>query len=135
MIFPAFGEDNYCLISLDIVEAHVRSWAHALFEIEVSRVNESLEYIIGFGNGVTIACTRKFEFTLKGVSGESIERSFGMEILHAIQESYVRMREADRRKERTDCVSLNLAQNGAIINLALGLRAGARIRDQLYPKL
>lgn len=69
------------------------------------------------------------EVTLKGVEDGAIIKVFGSEIHGAVQECAIRRRET---KPATECISMILTQNGAFINLSLGLEVGLRIQSQLY---
>jgi hypothetical protein len=56
---------------------------------------------------------------------------FGHDIRNAITESPVHRRELEEGKSVTECVSMVLTKNGAIINLSLSLEAGLQIQKAI----
>jgi hypothetical protein len=72
------------------------------------------------------------EVTMKGVEDKAIIKVFGPEIYNAIRESPVRRRELKEGKHKTECVSMILTKDGAIINLSLGLKGSLQIQHKLY---
>jgi len=81
--------------------------------------------------GITLIIPHS-EATLKGVLDEAIIKVFGPEIHDAITESPIRRRELEEKKGVTECFSMILTKNGAIINLSLGLKGGLQIQNKLY---
>lgn len=65
--------------------------------------------------------------TLKGVLDEAIIEVFGTTIQGAITGSPIRRRQLEEGKRLTECVSMILTKNGAIVNLSLGLEGGLQI--------
>jgi hypothetical protein len=129
MVFPLRGGFIDCLMSLDICEWGVEYLAMALFNINVRWVEQVLHAVLREG---TTLITPNSETTLKGVPDKAINIVFGSEIQNAINESPVRRRELQAGKHITECVSMILIKNGAIINISLGLDAGVQIQNKLY---
>ncbi|KFY48961.1 hypothetical protein V495_00870 [Pseudogymnoascus sp. VKM F-4514 (FW-929)] len=129
MVFPLWGGPVDCLMSLDVCESDVEHLAMLLFDAQMKWV-EQVRHIV-LNEGITLIIPHS-EATLKGVRDEAIIKVFGNDIYNAINESPVRKRESKEGKLRTECVSMILTKNGAIINLSLGLDRGLEIRDKLY---
>lgn len=129
MVFPLWGGPVDCLMSLDVCESDVEHLAMLLFDAQMKWV-EQVRHIV-LNEGITLIIPNS-EATLKGVRDEAIIKVFGNDIYNAINESPVRKRESKEGKLRTECVSMILTKNGAIINLSLGLDRGLEIRDKLY---
>jgi len=75
------------------------------------------------------------EITLKGVLDEAIIDVFGSEIHRAITACRMRRKELEEGNRVTECVSMILTSSsdeGAIINLSLGVEEGTQIREKLY---
>ena len=129
MVFPLWGGPVDCLMSLDVCERDVEHLAMVLFEAQVKWV-EQVRHIV-FKDGITLIIPNS-EATLKGVQDEVIVKVFRPEIRNAIKGSPVRKRELQQVMDRTECVSMILTKNGAIINLSLDLEGGLQIRKRLY---
>lgn len=123
-VFPLWGGPVDCLLSLDVCESRVEYLALALFNARVKWVEEARH--IGFEGGATLTVPNS-EVTLKGVKDEAIIMVFGSEIHSAINESRIRVRELQEGKLMTECVSMILTTQGAIVNLSLGLDRGLEI--------
>ncbi len=128
-VLPVWGGPVDCLMSLDICEREVEKLAMDLFNAKVKWVGQDLHVVSKEGMTMIIPHS---EATLKGVLVEAIMKVFGPEIYDAITESPVRERELKEGKHVTECVSMILTKNGAIINLSLGLEGGLQIQDKLY---
>jgi len=129
MVFPLWGGPVDCLMSLDVCEWDVEHLAMALFNAKVKWVEQARHIVLN--EGITLIISNS-EATLKGVQDEAIIKVFGPEIYNAINESPVRTRELEEGKHATECVSMILTKNGAIINLSLGLDRGLEIQNKLY---
>lgn len=119
-----------CLLSLEVCEWSVGHLAMALFDAKV--VWKDLVKHIYFGDGTTLVIPHT-EATLRGVRNEALLTVFGPQIHNAINDSSIRRREQQEGKQVTECVSMILMEDGAIINLSLGLDRGLEIIDKLYP--
>jgi hypothetical protein len=128
-VLPVWGGPVDCLMSLDICEREVEQLAMDLFNAKVKWVEQVLHVVLK--EGITLIIPHS-EATLKGVLDEAIVKVFGPEIHDAITESPVRRRELEEGKRVTECVSMILTKNGAIINLSLGLEGGLQIQNKLY---
>ena len=128
-ILPLWGGPVDCLISLDICDQEVEQLAMALFNAKVKWVEQVLHVVLKEGFTLIIPHS---ETTLKGALDEAIIAVFGLEIHNAIAESPIRRRELEEGKHVTECVSMILTKNGAIINLSLGLEGGLQIQNKLY---
>ncbi|KAK3371618.1 hypothetical protein B0T24DRAFT_629705 [Lasiosphaeria ovina] len=129
-VLPLWGGPVDCLMSLDICELEVKQLAMALFNAKVTWVGQGLHLVLKEGSTVSIpSCS---EATLKGVQDEAIIEVFGPEIREAIWESPVRNRELEEGKHLTECISMIVTQNGAIINLSLGLERCLQLQNILY---
>jgi hypothetical protein len=128
MDFPDWGGVD-CLLSLDICEQDVEHLVMVLFNARVKWV-EQVRHIV-FREGITLIIQNS-EATLKGVQAEAIIKVFGPKIFQAITKGPVWKREIKEGKLLTECVSMILTKNGAIINLSLGLEEGLEIEDKLY---
>lgn len=129
MIFPGWGGLVDCLMSLDVCEWGIAQLSMALFNAKVEWTEHILHVVLENGMKLT---TESSEVTLKGVEDKVINKVFGSEIYHAIAECAMRRREMAEGRDVTECVSMILTQNGAIINLSLGLERGLRIENKLY---
>lgn len=128
-VFPLWGGPVDCFLSLDVCESGVEYLAMALFNARVKWVEEVRH--VGFEGGATLTIPSS-EVTLKGVKDEAIIMVFGSEIRCAINESRIRERELEEGKLMTECVSMILTKQGAIVNLSLGLDRGLEIQRKLY---
>jgi hypothetical protein len=128
-VLPLWGGPVDCLMSLDVCEREVEQLAMALFNAKVKWVEQVLHVVLK--EGITLIIPNS-EATLKGVLDEVIVKVFGPEIHDAITESPIRRRELEEGKRVTECVSMILTKNGAIINLSLGLEGGLKIQNKLY---
>lgn len=129
MTFPLWGGLVHCLMSLDICESNVEQLAMALFGAQVKWVDQVLHVVLNEGIMLIIPNS---EATLKGVQDDAIIRIFGPNTYGAINESPVRKRESAEGKRVTECVSMILTKDGAIINLSLGLEEGFQLYHKLY---
>lgn len=129
MVFPVWGGPVDCLMSLDVCERDVEQLAMALFNAKVKWAERVLHVVLIEGTKLIIPNS---EVTLKGVRDEAIIKVFGPEIHNAISESPVRKTELQEGKHVTECVSMILTKNGAIVNLCLGLKGGLEIQNKLY---
>jgi len=114
---------------LEICEREVEQLAMDLFNAKVKWVEQVLHIVLK--EGITLIIPHS-EATLKGVLDEAIIKVFGPEIYDAITESPVHRRELEEGKRLTECVSMIITKNGAIINLSLGLKGGLQIQNKLY---
>ncbi|KAB8253553.1 hypothetical protein BDV32DRAFT_133951 [Aspergillus pseudonomiae] len=130
--FPLWGGLVNCLMSLDIHMVGVDYLAMALFNARITPA-EQLRYI-SFGDGPTLVVPNS-ESTMKGVTEEAIMKVFGAEILDAIRGSSVRRKELREGKQLTECVSMIVTSQGAIINLSLDLNRGFEISRKLYAQM
>ena len=129
MLFPLWGGPVDCLMSLDVCESDVEHLAMLLFNAQVKWAEDVLHIVLD--EGITLIIPSS-EATLKGVRDEAIVKVFGSEIHNAINESPIRRRELKGKKQKTECVSMILTKNGAIINLSLGLDRSLEIEKKLY---
>ncbi|KAL4889179.1 hypothetical protein BDV59DRAFT_187062 [Aspergillus ambiguus] len=127
--FPLWGGLVNCLMSLDICTAGVDYLAMALFNAKINQA-EPLRYI-DFDDGPTLIVPDS-ESTMKGVKEEAIVKVFGVEIQEAIRDSPVRRKELEQRRQLTECVSMIVTRQGAIVNLSLDLNRGIEISRKLY---
>jgi hypothetical protein len=127
--FPLWGGLVNCLISLDICMLGVDYLAMALFNARISPA-ESLRRIT-FDEGPTLIVPNS-ESTMKGVKEEAIIKVFGAEIHEAIRISPLRRKELEQGKGLTECVSMIVTRQGAIVNLSLDLNRGIEISRKLY---
>jgi hypothetical protein len=129
MIFPVVVGPVNCLMSLDIRERDVDRLAMILFGAEIKWVEQVLHVVLASGFTMIVP---NAEATLKGVSDKTIIDVFGAEIHDAINATPIRRRELKERKHVTECVSMIITRNGAIISLCLGLEGGVEIQNKLY---
>lgn len=129
MIFPVLVGPVNCLMSLDIRERDVDRLAMILFGAEVKWVEQVLHVV--HASGFTMIVPNA-EATLKGVADKTIIDVFGADIHDAINATPIRRRELKEGKHVTECVSMIITRNGAIISLCLGLEGGVEIQNKLY---
>ena len=127
MVFPSGGLVD-CLMSLQIHQSEVEYLAMALFKIRVKSVGQVQKVYLK--EGVTLMTHP--EITLKGVLDQTITDVFGSEIHGAISACCVREKELREGIAATECVSMILTGEGAIIGLCLGLEEGTQIQKKLY---
>lgn len=130
MAFPPWALLD-CLMSLDVLPSKVQYLAMALFKVRVE--SEGQIRFVSFKDGVRLVPNP--ELTLKGVQDEAISEVFGDGIHQAITACRMRKKELREGNKVTECVSMILTgkhDEGAILNLALGLEEGIRIRRLLY---
>lgn len=133
MAFPYVGKDD-CIMSLAITESKVQYVAMILFNVHVEVESAVQARQVVLHDGVTLTSP---EITLQGVYHEAIKKLFGHEIYEAIKVSRVCQEERQKGTRATRCVSMIIPSDpgvGAVINLNLGLREGAEIRDKLYSR-
>jgi hypothetical protein len=128
-IMPIWGGPVDCLTSLDICEREVEKLVMDLFNTKVKWMEQALHVVLK--EGITLSVPHS-EVTLKGVADEAVIKIFGPEIHDAITKSPIHRRELEEGKRVTECVSMILTKNGAIINLSLDLEGGLQIQDKLY---
>ncbi|KJZ69735.1 hypothetical protein HIM_10875 [Hirsutella minnesotensis 3608] len=128
MVFPVWAGLVDCMMSLDVHDWGVKYFAMALFNAKVEWVEDVRHIVLKEGTTLIIPSA---EATLKGAQDEAIMKVFGSEIYRAVTESPVRKKELRERKSTTDCVSMILTKNGAIVNLSLGLDKGLEIQKKL----
>ncbi|KAF3481542.1 uncharacterized protein GIQ15_04301 [Arthroderma uncinatum] len=128
-VFPIWAGTIDCLMSLEVNEWSVEWLVMALFNAKLKWVNQARHVV--FNEGVTLIIPNS-EATLKGVLNEAILNVFGPEIHEAVTESPMRRKELAEGMRVTECVSMILTRDGAIINLALGLDGGVKIQNKLY---
>ncbi|GKZ63470.1 hypothetical protein AnigIFM49718_011878 [Aspergillus niger] len=126
--FPLYGDVN-CLMSLDICSSGIDYLALELFNAKIN-TTKSLRYIV-IDDGPTLIVPIS-ESTIKGVKEEAIAKVFGVEIHGAIRNSPVRRMELEQGKELTECVSMIMMEQGAIVNLSLDLDRGIELSRKLY---
>ncbi|KAA8652767.1 uncharacterized protein ATNIH1004_001672 [Aspergillus tanneri] len=130
MDFPFDGLVD-CLMSLAIDQSKVEYLAMALFNLHVESAGQVRYLILNEGAKVI----PNPDITLKGVLDDAIIRILGPDIHSAIRASRMRRKELEEGNRVTECVSMiitNKANEGAIINLSLGLKDGAQIQNKLY---
>jgi len=127
--FPGSDSTIDCLLSLDIYETGVPYLAQVLFNAKVVRSEQGTHITLGDGTKLILPDS---DTTIKGAREEALFAVFGYEISNAVNTSNLRRRERQEGKRKTDCVSMNLMSNGAIINLSLGLEGGREIIRRLY---
>jgi hypothetical protein len=127
--FPRWPGEVPCLMSVAILESEVSRLAWDLFNAEVELINQTR--CIGLNDGIKLAIPGS-EAILKGVWDEAILNVFGRTIQSAIDASPIRSIERNNGISRTECVSMNLLSDGAIVNLNIGLEKGFEFRQKLY---
>lgn len=130
MDFPIDGLVD-CLMSLAIYHTKVEYLAMSLFNVHVESAGQ-VRYVV-LNEGAKLLPSP--EITLKGALDESIIRILGPEIHGAIQSSRMRRKEMEEGNHVTECVSMILTsrpEEGAIINLSLGLKGGTNLKNKLY---
>jgi hypothetical protein len=130
MDFPYPGLVD-CLMCLAIHQSKVEYLAMALFKVHVESLGQ-VRYLV-LENGVKMKPDA--EITLKGVVDEAIMYVFGQEIYRAVISSRMRNKELEEGNHATECVSMILtsrSDEGAIINLSMGLGWGIQIKAKLY---
>src|SRR2546423_12411297 len=118
-------------MSLDYHQSKWEYRAMALFKVHVESVGQ-VRYLIAKEGPKLIPNP---EMTLKGAQDDAIIRVFGPEIYTAIKASRMRKKELEEGNHVTECVSMiftSRSDEGAIINLSLGLKGGAQIQNKLY---
>lgn len=119
----------YCMLSFCIHGEAISSLAYKIFGVNVERTDAGLR--LSFPHGI-VSVTEYPDITLKGVSDQDVERIFGSKMRKAIDECPIREMEIIAGRRMTECVSMTLAKEGAMINLALGLETGLTIFRQLF---
>lgn len=130
MDFPFDGLVD-CLMSLAIHQNKVEYLALALFNVHVESEGQ-VRYVM-LNEGAKLIPNP--EMTLKGARDDAILRILGVEIHEAIQASRMRKKELEEGNLVTECVSMiftDRSDEGAVINLSLGLKDGAQIQNKLY---
>lgn len=130
MDFPFNGLVD-CLMSLAIYQTKVEYLAMSLFNVHVESTGQVRYVVLNEGSKLLPSP----EMTLKGALDEAIIRTLGPDIHGAIQASRMRRKELEEGNRVTECVSMMLTSRpdeGAIINLSLGLKGGAQIQKKLY---
>jgi hypothetical protein len=132
MTFPYLGKVD-CLMGLAIKENKVQHIAMALFNVHVEFEPAVPARQIVLPHGVRLMPSS--EIILQGVQIEAIISLLGTEIYEAIKGSRVYQEELQQGVRATRCVSMIMSSNhddGAVINLNMGLKEGSRVRDKLY---
>lgn len=130
MDFPLDGLVD-CLKSLAIQQNKVEYLAFALFNVHVE--SEGRVRYVMLNEGAKLIPNP--EMTLKGARDDAILRILGVEIHEAIKTSRMRKKELEEGNLVTECVSMiftDRSDEGAVINLSLGLKGGAQIQNKLY---
>jgi hypothetical protein len=130
MDFPFNGLVD-CLMSLAISPSKVEYLAMALFGVHVESAGQ-VRYVV-LKEGLKIIPNP--DMTLKGTRDDAIISVLGKEIYEGIRASRMRGKELEEGNRITECVSMMLTSRpdeGAIINLSLGLKGGSRIQSKLY---
>lgn len=130
MDFPFDGLVD-CLMSLAIHQNKVEYLAFALFNVHVE--SEGRVRYVMLNEGAKLIPNP--EMTLKGARDDAILRILGVEIHEAIKTSRMRKKELEEGNLVTECVSMiftDRSDEGAVINLSLGLKGGAQIQNKLY---
>lgn len=130
MDFPFDGLVD-CLMSLAIYHTKVEYLAMSLFNVHVESTGP-VRYVVLNGGAKLLPSP---EITLKGSLDENIVRTLGPVVHGAIQSSRMRRKELEEGNHVTECVSMILTsrpEEGAIINLSLGLKGGTQIQNKLY---
>ena len=130
MDFPIDGLVDY-LISLAINHTKVGYLALSLFNVHVESAGQ-VRYIV-LNKGTKLLPSP--EITLKGALDENIIRILSPEIYGAIQSSRMRRKEMEEGNHITECISIILTskpEEGAIINLSLGLKDSTNLKNKLY---
>lgn len=127
MEFPEWGIVD-CLLSMHICKSAVSPLAKELFGAEVAWLDDSIHATLQEGLTIIVPGT---ELTLKGTEEAIILDIFGPEPLNAIKATPIRGEEVRQGKSKTECVSMILTGDGAVINLALGLEGGMQIQKKL----
>lgn len=130
-VLPKWGGPVDCLVSLDIREEEADRLALALFNANVTWVQQDLHVVLRDGLTIILSCSEA-EVTLKGATDEAIINVFGSETCDAVNDTRMRKREWEEGKQLTQCVSMILTKSGAIISISLGLEDGIRIQNRLY---
>lgn len=128
MDFPIDGLVDY-LISLAINHTKVEYLALSLFNVHVESAGQ-VRYIV-LNKGTKLLPSP--EITLKGALDENIIRILSPEIYGAIQSSRMRRKEMEGGNHITECISIILTskpEEGAIINLSLGLKDSTNLKKQ-----
>lgn len=130
MDFPIDGLVD-CLMSLAIYHTKVEYLALSLFNVHVESAGQ-VQYVV-LNEGAKLLPSP--EMTLKGALDENIIRILGSETHAAIQSSRMRRKEMEEGNHVTECVSMIITsrpEEGAIINLSLGLKDGTNLKNKLY---
>jgi hypothetical protein len=132
MNFPYYPLGQvHCLMTLAIMSNKVEYLAMTLFNVHVESASH-VRYVVLPG-GVRLLPNP--EITLQGCQTEAIAKLFGPEVDGAVKASPVRRQEVKQETRATGCVSMTITRSsneGAFINLNLGLTEGSEIRDKLY---
>ncbi|KAM4060854.1 hypothetical protein HRG_001623 [Hirsutella rhossiliensis] len=127
--FPLWGRGAIdCLLSMHICPWAVSYFAQQLFGAQIVMIGSVRRIVLKEGITVIVPGT---EVTLKGVEEDTILKVFGSEMLDAVKESSVRGEEISQGVSATECVSMIVTEDGAIVSLALGLARGLQIQRKL----
>lgn len=123
--FPTWG--SQCLFSM-----HICNWAENYFVREL--FGHEVEWVDGArritpSEGATIVVPT--EFTFEGAQEGTILKIFGSEFLNGVKESLIRGQEVRQGRHKTSCVWMRVVDDGAVINIALGLERGAKLWEKL----
>ncbi|KAK4081911.1 hypothetical protein Purlil1_11503 [Purpureocillium lilacinum] len=126
MDFPPWGVID-CLLSMQIRKSSVTPLANALFGVKRVEWHGNTIRVIQ-ETGPRIVGT---EITLKGAEEGIVLEVFGLEPLNAIKATTLRAQEVREGEAKTECVSMILTSEGAVISLALGLVMATKIARKL----
>jgi hypothetical protein len=130
MVFPPWALVD-CLMSVDVDAMCVDHLAQALLGIRVES-REKARYVY-WPSGARMML--EHDIKLHCISEAAILEVFGPQIYNAVIACRMRKKEAGEGFKLTECVSIVISagpHDGAIVNLALGLEEGHRIRKKLY---
>jgi hypothetical protein len=126
---PSESVPIVCLMSLRVYEWAVEFLAQSLFDFKVKRVDQ-IRHIIS-SKELQVAVSGA-DTMLRGAQDEALIAVFGFSMYEAMNGNFIRRKEIQEGKARTDCVSMVLLDDGAIINISLDWDNGLKIRNKLY---
>jgi hypothetical protein len=130
MQFPRWGLVD-CLMRLHVSQENVAYIAAALFQQRVENFHGVR--FVSLNNGCRLFPDPQMR--LKGTSEEAISTVFGPKTCEAIKTCRLRKVESEVGNRFTDCVAMILtcrSDEGAVIDLSLGLEAGAELRGIFF---
>lgn len=126
---PSESRPVVCLVSLHVYGWAVEFLAQSLFNVKVKWVDQIRHIISSKELQLVVAGA---DTTLTGAQDEALIAIFGFYMYEAINGSFIRRKEIREGKARTECVSMVLLDDGAIINISLDWDKGLKIRNKLY---